>query len=744
MEHPPSPDSPGGPILEAVRRSLSQAAQYSWDIAMPDGHWYGELKCNVTITAEHIFVLHSMGKGHAIPHADEYEKHFFHEQQPDGSWSIAPGYPGDVSTSTEAYLALRLLGVPAEAPRMRRARAFIRAAGGVASVKALTRIWLAQFGLFPWDALPQLPAELILAPAGFPLSIYSLASWARSSIVPLLVIFHHRPVYPLPDALSSGPRGGDRLLDELWLDPRHKDVPLAPRGQDLLSQGLAALDTLLRWLGGPLRASPLRRHALARCVDWILARQEPGGDWAGIVPPMHLGVQALLLAGHAPADADEHGPVARGLRAIERFHWVDDEAGRRLQSCVSPVWDTALMLRGLCDAGLAGAGIGNGDGDAAGRAARWLAARQLRGPEGDWRVYTGNHRAEDGGGFSFEYANSWYPDVDDTAAVVLALLSERGDGERGDGEGVAVVDDDDETSTSEKKTTSPPPLLLPLDAETVTRAARWLCGMQNRDGGWAAFDVDCDRLWLNRLPFCDMDNVCDPSTPDVTGRLLELFGRMAALAAAGHGADAAVLAETAGRSARALAYLAGAQEADGSWFGRWACNYVFGTCNVLCGLASWSSAGGSTTTTTAWAGVLERSGLGEVDVAKMMARGVRWLKRAQNPDGGWGEALLSYKDTSLAGRGPSTPSQTSWALMGLIAASSCVGEDEAILAGIRYLLREQSDVRPQVEGKPAAASWPEAQYTGTGFPNHFYMGYTLYRHYFPLMALGRFAQKMKG
>lgn len=723
MEHPPIPDSPEGPLLEAVQLSLSKAAQYSWDIAMPDVHWYGELKCNVTITAEHIFVLHSMGK-HLIPHADEYVKHFFHEQQPDGSWSLAPGYPGDVSTSTEAYLALRLLGVPAEAPQMRKARAFIRSVGGVSQVKALTRIWLAQFGLFPWDALPQLPAELILAPAGFPINIYSLASWARSSIVPLLVIFHHRPVYPLPAGLSSGPDsdGDGDLLDELWLDPHHKMVPLVPRGHDVLSQAFGALDTLLRWLSGGLRVSPLRRYALARCIDWILARQEPSGDWAGIVPPMHLGIQALLLEGHATADADEHGPVARGLRAIERFHWVDDEGGRRLQSCVSPVWDTALMLRGLCDAGRAGAGSG------AARAARWLAARQLRGPEGDWRVYTGNHRAENGGGFSFEYANSWYPDVDDTAAVVLALLSSGG----GDGKGTVAG------GTLASKST--PPLLLSLDAETVARAARWLCGMQNRDGGWAAFDVDCDRLWLNRLPFCDMDNVCDPSTPDVTGRQLELFGRMMTLAGEGHGVDAAVLAEVADRSAPALAYIARTQETDGSWFGRWACNYIFGTCNVLCGLAPFSGDRGGSMT----ADVLEESGLTEVDVGKMMARGVRWLKQAQNPDGGWGEDLLSYKDTSLAGRGPSTPSQTSWALMGLLAASSCVGEDEAILKGVRYLLHGQSDVRPQTEGKPAAATWPETQYTGTGFPNHFYMGYTLYSHYFPLMALGRFAQKMKG
>lgn len=326
--------------VERVRSALSSAAEYAWALQRHNGHWCGELKSNATITAEQILFTTSLGYGISEKDKISYRRYFLGEQQADGSWAVAPEYPGDISTSCEAYLALKILGMPTDSLEMRKARDFILSAGGVASVRIFTRIYFAQFGLFPWQATPELPAELILIPPSIPLNIFKFASWARSTVVPLLIICHHRPVYALPNGRSCN----NDFLDELWLDPSDKMVPL-PGHSDMYSFVFGSINTVLQWLGG-LRWSPSRGYALRKCVDWILGRQEPNGDWAGIIPPMHFGVQALLLEGYSKED----DLIRRAVAAIDDFHW-QDETGKRLQSCVSPVWDTALMLRGLCDAG---------------------------------------------------------------------------------------------------------------------------------------------------------------------------------------------------------------------------------------------------------------------------------------------------------------------------------------------------------------------------------------------------------
>ncbi|KAK8109493.1 terpene cyclase [Apiospora kogelbergensis] len=666
------------------------AVEHAWETRRPDGHWNGELLSNATITAEQVFFYQSLGSS-PIPDAEAYQYYLLSQQQQDGSWSIAPDYPGDVSTSAEAYLALKILGVPQHHEAMRRGRAFIRRCGGVAAVRIFTRIFFAQFGLFPWDAVPQLPAEFILCPSFAPINVYRLSSWARSTLIPLLIIRHHQKIYPLPEG-GDQPDPHSKYLDELWLHPGNKNIPYGPSlarpwESDLWSLMFGSIDTALYWLGGLKPFWPVRRYARRKCVEWILDRQEKQGDWAGIIPPMHAGVQALLLEGYKLEDVRIQSAIA----AIERFTW-QDEGGKRLQSCVSPVWDTVLMTRSLSPRKPEKKGEAESwsQDERLRQTVRWIKSHQLLGPEGDWRIY---NPALEAGGFSFEYSNTWYPDVDDTAAAILALVSQ---------DAAAA-----------------------LDSATVASAAAWICGMQNRDGGWAAFDLDNDRLWLNRIPFSDMDALCDPSSADVTGRILEAFGLMQRHAARGAFLDARTLDRIGRACPRGVAYLLRQQERDGSWYGRWGANYVYGTSNALCGLAYFAE------------------GDDEVEDAVRAAAG--WLEAAQNPDdGGWGEDLRSYRDPERAGRGaPSTPSQTAWALMGLLAA--CKGKTSpAIEAGIRHLVETQVYSGGADRGSTQSmATWAERQYTGTGFPNFFYIGYTMYRHYFPIMALGRYLTAFK-
>jgi squalene-hopene/tetraprenyl-beta-curcumene cyclase len=471
-------------------------------------------------------------------------------------------------------------------------------------------------------------------------------------VVPLLILFHVKPLFALP----NGRRVDNDWLDHLWTNPREKRIAYSePLMSVLRASGpswkafFTATDPLLRGYeklrelgGGPLDA--LRRHAVRRCEEWVLERQEEGGDWGGIFPPMVNGVLALFANGRSPDDE----PLRLALEAIERFS-LDDDQGFRVEPCQSPVWDTILMMVGLVDAGF------NDDTLEVSRA--WIARLQVLADYGDWKVSNPKGRP---GGWSFEYCNTWYPDVDDTAAIVTGFLKH------------------DPSSAS---------------SVTLRRAVEWMVSMQNDDGGWAAFDKNNDKIFLNDIPFSDMASLSDPSTPDIAGRVLEALGLL----------DDPRYREV---CARGLDYLRATQEPEGSWFGRWGVNYIYGSSNVLCALS--------------------RQRIGAED--PMVARGLAWLRAAQNADGGWGECLESYGNRALMGKGRSTPSQTAWALMGLLAYVPAY--DPQVERGIAWLLENQND----------QGSWNEEEYTGTGFPNHFYLRYNLYRHYFPLMALGRFAE----
>ena len=566
------------------------------------------------------------------------------QQRDDGTWANFYGGPGDLSTTVEAYLALRLAGDEPDAPHMKQACAWILDQGGVEATRVFTRIWLALSGLWSWDDLPVIPPELIYLPSWFPLNIYDWGCWARQTIVALAVVQSFRPSRPLGisiDELKTGGPHGRAPGPRRTADAR----PLAGArsSADPWARVFNALDQALH-LYRPVKS--VRRAALRRCADWIIARQERDGCWGGIQPPWVYSLMALNLLGY---DLD-HPVLARGLAGLERFIITEQtECGpvRRLEACQSPVWDTVLTMIALADAGLPA------DHPALASAARWVLAEEIRGP-GDWQVRRPDLAP---GGWAFEFDNDVYPDTDDTAEVVLAL---RRAGPRS-----------------------------PVKQAAIDRGLAWLAGMQSKDGGWGAFDADNTRQLVNKLPFCDFGAVIDPPSADVTAHIVEAF------AAEGRATDPVVR--------RGVVWLLRAQEPDGSWFGRWGANYVYGTGAVVPALIA--------------AGVKPSK--------PAIRRAVAWLEEHQNPDGGWGEDLRSYDDPALAGRGTSTASQTAWALLALLAA----GEhgSAATERGVRWLAQTQR----------ADGSWDEPQYTGTGFPGDFYINYHLYRLAFPLSALGR-------
>jgi squalene-hopene/tetraprenyl-beta-curcumene cyclase len=625
-------------IVEArneVQVALELACEHLLSLQDEAGWWQGELQTNVTMDAEDILLREFLG----IRRADQTERSaawIRSQQRDDGTWSNFHGGPGDLSTTIEAYWALRLAGDPLDAPHMQVAAAYIRAEGGLAQARVFTHLWLALFGLWSWESVPALPPEIALLPSWAPLNIYEFACWARQTIVALSLVKTHRPVRELAFDLQElhAPQSGSHAAP----------VP------SLRAAVLARMDRLLRgYERRPIRL--LRRIALARAERWIVRRQEADGSWGGIQPPWVYSLIALRLCGY-PLD---HPVMQRGLEGLDRFMVEDrDDArgvgapagpSRRLEACQSPVWDTALALIALSDAGLPA------DHPGLARAADWLLGEEVT-TSGDWSVAR-PHLAP--GGWAFEFANDNYPDVDDTAEVVLALRRVPG-GPRLDG--------------------------------AVRRAARWVQGMQSSGGGWGAFDAENTRALIRDLPFLDFGEVIDEPSADVTAHALEM------LAALG------LIDTPAGR--RGVRWLIEQQEAGGSWFGRWGVNHVYGTGAAVPALIA--------------AGVDPSE--------QCIVRAVRWLVEHQNEDGGWGEDPRSYDEERWIGRGPSTASQTAWALLALHAAGD---RSEALQRGVRWLVATQR----------ADGAWDEPQYTGTGFPSDYYINYHLYRLVFPIMALGR-------
>ncbi len=615
-------------IEEAIRKS----SEYFYRVQYPEGYWWAELESNVTITSEYVMLACLLG----IPIAGKKKsivKYLLRHQNENGAWGLYYGDGGELSTSIEAYFALKLLGEDPSSEPLAKARAFILQRGGIEAARVFTKIWLALFGQYNWKRIPSMPVELVLLPPEFYFNIYEFSSWARGTIVPLSVVLCIRPKFRLPDSHS---------IRELWAPVHDK------RLDSRINKLFFVFDRVAKKLEKrPIRE--LRRRAIEAAQNWIIDHQEESGDWGGIQPPMVYSLLALHYLGFPLS----HEVMKKGLKAIEDF-CIEDEDGLRMQSCISPVWDTALTALALLEAGVSPRH------PALEKSAKWLVSQQIL-TGGDWQFKNTSLP----GGWAFEFSNSHYPDVDDSA-VVLNVLN-RFDPQRCDG----------------------------LDC-CKSRAMEWLMSMQSSKGGWAAFDRNNDMDILNRIPFADTEAMVDPPTADVTGRVLEVMGCF--------GFDYSHLA-----AKRGIGFLKSIQEKDGSWWGRWGVNYIYGTWSALRGLVSMGADPKSTTVRAA----------------------MHWLKDHQNPDGGWGETCDSYRWPELRGQGPSTASQTAWAIMGLLAG----GEEKSpeVSKGIQYLLRNQ-----EPDG-----TWDEIQFTGTGFPRHFYIRYHNYRNCFPLMALGQYVMKLK-
>ncbi|MGB9080396.1 MAG: squalene--hopene cyclase [Desulfuromonadaceae bacterium] len=626
----------GGDAQNPLDRSIERTRDFFIREQMPDGYWWAELESNVTITAEYIMLFHFLGMVDR-PRERKMTHYILSKQTKEGAWSIWFGGPGDLSTTIEAYFALKLAGYTADDPIMCNARDFILSKGGILKARVFTKVFLALFGEFSWLGVPSMPIEFMMLPEWAYFNVYELSSWSRSTIIPLSIVMSENPVRKLP------PRA--RVQELFVRPPRPSDYSFS-RHDGIVSwkNFFVGVDHLLKiYESSPIR--PLKKKSVALAEQWILDHQESSGDWGGIQPAMLNSILALHCLGYA----NDHPVVTSGLEALANF-CIEDEDSLVLQSCISPVWDTALVMVAIQEAGVPV------DHPALIKSAQWLLDHEVR-LKGDWRVKSPDLEP---GGWAFEFLNDWYPDVDDSGFVMLALK---------------------DVKVRDKK----------QKEQAIKRGITWCLGMQSENGGWGAFDKDNTKHLLNKIPFADLEALIDPPTADLTGRMLELLGTFNF--PINH---AAVV--------RALDFLKTAQEPEGPWWGRWGVNYIYGTWSVMGGLEA----------------------IGEDMAQPYIRKAVIWLKSKQNPDGGWGEVCESYDDRSLMGCGPSTPSQTGWALLSLFAA----GEVHSIAAsrGVEYLISTQ---------KPDG-SWDEDAFTGTGFPKFFMIKYHIYRNCFPLTALGRY------
>jgi squalene-hopene/tetraprenyl-beta-curcumene cyclase len=606
------------PVSDALERSIAWLLERQ----APEGWWTGELETNVTMTAEQILLYRFLGLDlDAV--RDGAIRHMLRNQRKDGSWALYHDGPADVSTTIEAYVALKVLGCSPERDEMQRALAVIHRMGGLIEARVFTKIWLALFGVCPWDGIPSLPPEIIYFPKWMPFNVYDFACWARGTVAPLTIVVSKRPVRALGVDVSE---------------------VIAPGTQAALRRVPGS--GWMWWLDGVLKLydrlvpNPLRAAAMRKVTEWIVDRQEADGSWGGIQPPWVYSLIALDLMGCGL----DHPVMRKGIGGFDRFI-IDDEEGWRFQACMSPVWDTAWALRALAWAGF------DREHPVMQRAVRWMLQEQIAADApGDWR-----ERCDfrEGNGWAFEFDNDAYPDIDDTAVVVLALI------EAGDPSAVR---------------------------DAVESGTAWTLAMRSKNGAWAAFDRDNTRELLYRMPFADFGALIDPPTEDVTAHVLELL---------------ALLGRKAGDPDvdSAFAYLRKTQRADGSWFGRWGVNFIYGTWCAISAL-----------------GML-RGG------HEMIERGAAWLISKQNGDGGWGETCHSYVDETFAGVGASTASQTAWAVNALQIAG--LGNHPVTQRGLTFLKESQN-----LDG-----TWDEPHFTGTGFPRDFYLNYHLYRHVFPMMAL---------
>jgi squalene-hopene/tetraprenyl-beta-curcumene cyclase len=635
------PDSvPSQAERASVRNAVEAAQRYLLSIQAEDGHWCGELEGDTILESEYVLTMHFLGRIQE-DRCRKVAEHLRRKQLPGGGWAIYEGGPAEVSSSVKAYFVLKLMGDDPNAPHMVRARETILTLGGIEACNSFTRIYLAIFGQCSWDDCPAVPPEIVLLPDSFVFNIYKMSAWSRGIVVPLSVIWASKPSCPVPDFAA---------IPELHI--RHPKVPHVSRSakERYWRAFFVKIDHAFKRLESA-GLTPLRKKALAACEQWIHERLVQSDGLGAIFPPIINTIIAFRCLGYAMDDPR----LVKQVKELERLE-LEDEETLHVQPCFSPIWDTALVMEALSDGGTPA------DDPAMLKAARWLLDKEVK-KIGDCKKAC--PEAEPGGWY-FEYANEWYPDTDDTAEVLTALSRAKFPGEADD--------------------------LARQGA--IARGQAWLLAMQNRDGGWGAFDKDCDNEVLTYIPFADHNAMIDPSCEDITGRALEAFH------AIGMPADHPAVR-------RAAAFVESKQYPDGTWYGRWGCNYIYGSFLALRGLLH------------AGADLREPRYQKTAD----------WIRSCQNADGGWGELPHSYDDPTTKGQGPSTPSQTAWALVALFSTGD--RDSESVRRGVEYLLSHQL-----YDG-----SWKDDHWTATGFPKVFYLRYHLYATYFPLRALALYARE---
>jgi squalene-hopene/tetraprenyl-beta-curcumene cyclase len=617
-----------------LEQAIERGADHLLSLQFEPGYWLGELEADSTLESDYIYYLHVLGKADPV-RISKLANYVRRKQLPDGGWSIYPGGPSELNATCKAYFALKLAGDNPKSARMVEARETVLRLGGLERSNSYVRFYLAVAGALGWEMVPSILPEMMLLPNWFYLNIYEMSSWTRGIVIPMAILSALRPNWRLPEFAH---------VDELFKDPKQKtaafdwsDQLISWRNFFLAADRAMKLYEKLPW-------KPLRQRALREAKSWLLEHVERTEGLAAIYPAMMNSIFALIALGHGPDDP----LTAREIREFARFE-IEEEDTIRLQPCVSPVWDTCIAMVALEEAGVPA------DHPALVKSAEWILSKQVLGA-GDWQV---KNKDAAPGGWVFEFRNDFYPDVDDTAFVLMAL----------------------------QRVKFPDPARMEA---AVRRGIQWLLSMQNRDGGWAAFDRDNNKGFLCNIPFADHNAMLDPSTADVTARVLECLGRF------GWSANHPAIQ-------RAVQFLLKDQCEDGSWFGRWGVNYVYGTSGVLRSLETVS-----------------------LTAREYCQRAVRWLRSVQKPDGSFGESLRSYTEPQTKGEGPSTASQTAWGLIGLLAGADA--GDPAIQKAVSYLVDEQN----------ADGSWSESEFTGTGFPCVFYLKYHLYRNSFPLYALARF------
>jgi squalene-hopene/tetraprenyl-beta-curcumene cyclase len=633
-------------MLERVSFGIEKARNYLFAQQHEDGYWCGELEADTTLESDYIAIHTLLGTGNpsrmerAVP---EIIRH----QNEDGGWPIFAGGPSNISASVKAYFALKLMGYKPDHPVLERARTRILEMGGATECNTFTKIYLCFLGQYDWEAVPAVPPEIVLFPNWFWFNLYEISSWSRAILVPLSIAYAKKPFKKIPAEMG---------IDELFVGGRHgKHLHLKWAAKTISWRNFFLVLNRVVHFCERFHIRPLRYVALKKAERWMLERFEKSDGLGAIYPGILNSIVALRCLGYSTDDPQ----VIRALSEFEKLG-IDEpgiadhsEPTFRMQPCMSPVWDTALALFALGESG-----VSKNDPRML-KAADWILSKEVR-TKGDWAVKVPNIAP---GGWYFEFNNEFYPDVDDSAMVLLGLDKVENPRER-------------------------------YQHEVSQRAIDWIFAMQCKSGGWASFDKDNTRMVFQNIPFADHNAMLDPPTVDITGRVLEM------LAAYGVSGDDK-------RVKKAIKFILSEQEPDGSWFGRWGVNYIYGTMLVLRGLQA----------------------MGVDHHEPYVQQGAEWLRMVQNSDGGWGETCGSYDDDTTRGIGPSMPSQTAWAIMGLLAAGDT--RSESVQRGILYLLETQ---RPD-------GHWDEDQYTGTGFPRVFYLAYHLYRDYFPLIALSTYSRE---